>query len=206
MKVKVVTLNNEASSEITLNKEIFGLPVRKDILHRVVNWQLAKRQSGNHCAKIRSEIRGGKKKPHKQKGTGQARQGSSVAPHMVGGGVAMGPRPRSHAHDLPKKIRKLGLKTALSSKFASGNLFVITEAKLAESKTSILAKNLNVMGLKSVLIIDGDLIDNNFKNAASNIVNVDVLPTIGANVYDILRRKNLILTEEAVRKLEERLA
>lgn len=206
MKVKVVTLNNEASSEITLNEEIFGLPVRKDILHRVVNWQLAKRQAGTHSAKIRSEIRGGKKKPHKQKGTGQARQGSTVAPHMVGGGVAMGPRPRSHAHDLPKKIRKLGLKTALSSKLATGNLFVIKEAKLAESKTSILAKNLSVLGLKSVLIIDGEQLDTNFRNAASNIVNVDVLPTIGANVYDILRRKNLVLTEEAVRKLEERLA
>lgn len=206
MKAKVVTLDNKSAGEIALNEEIFGLPMRKDILHRVVNWQLAKRQSGNHCAKTRPEVRGGKKKPHKQKGTGQARQGSSVAPHMVGGGVAMGPRPRSHAQDLPKKIRKLGLKTALSAKLAAGKLFIIKDAKLAEGKTSLLVKSLKLMGMKSVLIIDGEQIDVNFKNAASNIINVDVLPTIGANVYDILRRENLILTEEAVRKLEERLA
>ena len=206
MKAKVVTLDNKASGEISLNEEIFGLPVRKDILHRVVNWQLSKRQAGTHCAKIRSEVRGGKKKPHKQKGTGMARQGSSVAPHMVGGGVAMGPRPRSHAQDLPKKIRKLGLKTALSSKLASGKLFIIKDAILSESKTSILVKHLKTMGMKSVLIIDGEQVDANFRNAAANIINVDVLPTIGANVYDILRRENLILTEAAVKKLEERLA
>jgi len=206
MKAKVVTLENEEVGEIYLSADIFGLPVRKDILHRVVNWQLAKRQSGNHCAKTRPEVRGGKKKPHKQKGTGQARQGSSVAPHMVGGGVAMGPRPRSHAQDLPKKIRKLGLKIALSSKAADGKLFVVKDAKLKESKTSILVKNLKLMGLKSVLFIDGESVDSNFMNAASNIINVDVLPTIGANVYDIIRRENLILTEEAVKKLEERLA
>ena len=206
MKAKVVTLDNKASGEITLSEEIFGLPVRKDILHRVVNWQLSRRQAGTHSAKIRSEVRGGKKKPHKQKGTGQARQGSSVAPHMVGGGVAMGPRPRSHAQDLPKKIRKLGLKTALSSKLAAGKLFVIKDAKLNESKTSILAKSLKAFGFKSVLVIDGEQVDANFRNAAANIISVDVLPTIGANVYDILRRENLVLTEEAVRKLEERLA
>jgi large subunit ribosomal protein L4 len=205
MKAKVITLDNKEVGEIILSEEIFGLSLRKDILHRVVNWQLAKRQSGNHNAKIRSEVRGGKKKPHKQKGTGQARQGSSVAPHMVGGGVAMGPRTRSHAHDLPKKIRKLGLKIALSSKASNGKLFVIKDAKLIDGKTSILAKNLKLMGLKSVLFIDGDNVDSNFRNAAANIVNVDVLPTIGANVYDIIRRENLILTEEAVKKLEERL-
>jgi len=206
MKAKVLTLDNKAAGEITLNEEIFGLPMRKDILHRVVNWQLAKRQSGNHCAKVRSEVRGGKKKPHNQKGTGQARQGSKNAPHMIGGGVAMGPRPRSHAQDLPKKIRKLGLKTALSSKLESGKLFIIKEAKLSEGKTSLLVKSFAAMGMKSILIIDGEQIDANFRNAASNIINVDVLPTIGANVYDILRRDNLILTEEAVKRLEERLA
>lgn len=206
MKTKIVTLDNKDSGEITLNEEIFGLPVRKDILHRVVNWQLAKRQSGNHQAKIRSEVRGGKKKPHKQKGTGQARQGSTVAPHMVGGGVAMGPRKRSHATDLPKKIRALGLKTALSSKLASGSLIVIKDEKIAQGKTSNLVKNLKGLGVKSALVICGEQVDLNFRNAAANIVNVDVLPTIGANVYDILRRENLILTEAAVKKLEERLA
>lgn len=206
MKAKVLTLDNKEAGEVALSEHIFGLPVRKDILHRVVNWQLAKRQSGNHCAKTRPEVRGGKKKPHKQKGTGQARQGSSVAPHMVGGGVAMGPRPRSHAQDLPKKIRKLGLKIALSSKFSSGKLLVVKNINLSDCKTSFLAKTLQVMGIKSALFIDGHSVDANFKNAVSNIVNVDVLPTIGANVYDILRRENLILTEEAVKKLEERLA
>lgn len=206
MKVTVKTWDSKDSGEITLNEAIFGLPVRKDILHKVVNWQLAKRQSGNHSAQIRSEVRGGKKKPHNQKGSGQARQGSKNAPHMIGGGVAMGPRPRSHAHDLPKKVRKLGLKTALSSKLASGKLFIVKDANLASGKTSGLVKCLKEFGWKSVLIIDGDMINDNFKNAAANIINVDVLPSIGANVYDILRRDNLVLTEDAVKKLEERLA
>jgi large subunit ribosomal protein L4 len=207
MKAKVLTLDSKDAGEILLNESIFGLDnSRKDILHRVVNWQLAKRQSGNHCAQIRSEVRGGKKKPHNQKGSGQARQGSKNAPHMIGGGVAMGPRTRSHAHDLPKKIRVLGLKTALSVKLAAGQLLIIKDAKLAESKTSSLVKHLKLMNVKSALIVDGEHLDVNFRNAASNIINVDVLPVIGANVYDILRRENLILTESAVKKLEERLA
>lgn len=206
IKAKIVTLENKETGEVLLNEDVFGAPVRKDILHRVVTWQLSRAQSGNHCAKTRSEVRGGKKKPHKQKGTGQARQGSSVAPHMVGGGVAMGPRPRSHALDLPKKIRKLGLKTALSSKLATGHLHVIKDTNLVEFKTSILVRQLKEMGISSVLIIDGAQVDINFRRAVANIVNVDVLPAIGANVYDILRHKNLFITEEAVRNLEERLA
>lgn len=206
MKAKVITLDNKDSGEIALSAEIFGLPLRKDILHRVVNWQLAKRQQGTHNTKIRSEVIGGKKKPHKQKGTGQARQGSTVAPHMKGGGVAFGPRPRSHEHSLNKKIRALGLKTALSSKVANGSLIVIKDEKLAQGKASILAKNLKGLGVKSALIICGEQVDLNFRNAAANIMNIDVLPTMGANVYDILRRENLILTESAVKKLEERLA
>ena len=206
MKVKVTTWDSKDSGELTLNESIFGLPVRKDLLHKVVNWQLAKRQAGTHSAQIRSEVRGGKKKPHNQKGSGQARQGSKNAPHMIGGGAAMGPRPRSHAHDLPKKVRKLGLRTALSSKLASGNLFVVKDTNLESGKTSGLAKSLKALGWKSVLVIDGDNINDNFRNAAANIINVDVLPSIGANVYDILRREKLVLTESAVKKLEERLA
>jgi large subunit ribosomal protein L4 len=206
MKAKVITLDNKDSGEITLNGEIFGQAIRKDILHRVVNWQLAKRQQGTHCTQIRSEVTGGKKKPHKQKGTGQARQGSTVSPHHRGGGVAFGPRPRSHEHGLNKKIRALGLKVALSSKAANGTLIVIKDEKLAQGKASVLAKSLKTMGVKSALIICGEQVDLNFRNAASNIMNIDVLPTIGANVYDILRRENLILTEAAVKKLEERLA
>jgi large subunit ribosomal protein L4 len=206
MKAKVITLDNKDSGEIALNSEIFGLPLRKDILHTVVKWQLAKRQQGTHNTKIRSEVVGGKKKPHKQKGTGQARQGSTVAPHMKGGGVAFGPRPRSHAHSLNKKIRALGLKTALSSKLANGTLLIIKDEKLKDGKASILAKSLKNLGVKSALIICGEQVDLNFRNAAANIINIDVLPTMGANVYDILRRENLILTESAVKKLEERLA
>lgn len=206
MQIKVITWENKDSGEISLSESVFGLPARRDVLHRVVNWQLAKRQSGNHSAQTRSEVRGGKKKPHAQKGGGRARQGSTNAPHMIGGGVAMGPRTRSHAHDLPKKIRKLGLKTALSAKLAEGKLIVVKDANAATPKTSLLAKGLKSLGVKSALVIDGDVLNDNFRNAAANIINIDVLPSIGANVYDILRHENLVLTEAAVKKLEERLA
>lgn len=206
MKAKIITLDNKAVGEISLKEEIFGLPSRKDILHRVVNWQLAKRQAGTHKAKTISEISGTTAKPFKQKGTGNARQGSKRAVHMRGGATVFGPVVRSHAHYLPKKIRSLGLKTALSVKLASGKLFVLKEAKLAEAKTALLAKSFKELGWTSALIIDGATVDANFVKAANNIKNIDVLPTQGANVYDILRRDNLILTEEAVKKLEERLA
>ncbi len=206
MKANVVNLENKSVGEISLSEEVFGLPVRDDILHRVVNWQLAKRQAGTHHTKGRGEIRGGKKKPFKQKGTGNARQGSTVGPHMVGGGIAMGPKSRSHEIGLPKKIRQLGLKTALSSKQGSGKLIILKDIEVKDSKTSSLVKKLSGLGIQSALIIGGAEINPNFKKSAANIMNVDVLPVQGANVYDILRRENLVLTEEAVKKLEERLA
>lgn len=206
MKVKVVTLENKAAGEVSLNKEIFGLPERKDVLHRVVNWQLAKRRAGTHKVKGRGEVSGSTRKPFKQKGTGNARRGTMYATQHRGGGIVMGPQVRSHAVDLPKKIRALGLKTALSTKQAKGQLVVLKDAVLKEVKTSALAKQLQALGLKSALVVDGAQVNENFKKAVANLKFVDVLPAGGANVYDILRHENLVLTEEAVKKLEERLA
>jgi large subunit ribosomal protein L4 len=208
MKAKFVTLTGKsASGEVELNKDIFGLALRSDILHRVVNWQLARRQSGTHSTKERNDVTGGAKKPYNQKGTGNARQGSTKGPHMRGGAVVFGPRVRSHAHDLPKKIRALGLKIALSSKVNSGSVYVLKDDinGTAEYKTSQVAKGLQGLGVKSALIIGGEQISDNFRKAVANIKEVDLLPVQGANVYDILRRKNLILTEDAIKKLEERL-
>ncbi len=206
MKTKVITLDNKEAGEITLNKEIFGLPVRKDILHRVVNWQLAKRQAGTHKTKERSEIQGTTAKAYKQKGTGRARHGSLRVVQMRGGATAFGPRVRSHEHGLPKKMRKLGLKTALSLKLSEGKLTIIKDINIDSPKTALVNKTLKSLGLSSVLLIDGAKVNENFKKAISNIIKVDVLPAVGANVYDILRRDSLVLTEEAVKLLEEALA
>ncbi len=206
MKAKIITLENKASGEISLSKEVFGLPTRKDILHRVVNWQLAKRQAGTHKTKERSEITGSRAKPFRQKGTGRARQGVAHATQMRGGATAFGPRVRSHAHALPKKIRALGLKTALSSKQTDGKLSVLKSLDVKDAKTSVLAKHLAALGHKSILIIGGEQIDESFKRAVANIAHVDVLPVQGANVYDILKREQLLLTEDAVKSLQERLA
>ena len=183
MKQDILNLNNENVGSIELNDAIFGLEVRADILHRVVNWQLAMRQCGNHQTKGRSDVALTPAKPFKQKGTGNARQGSRKG----------------------TQFRKLGLKTALSAKAKEGNLVVIDEAKLENAKTKDLVAKLNACGLKNCLFIDGKEVDVNFALASRNIVGVDVLPTIGANVYDILRKEKLVLTKEAVACLEERL-
>ena len=204
MKSKIISLDNAAIGEIELADDVFGVPVRTDLLHRMVNYQLAKRRSGNHKAKIISEISGTTKKPYKQKGTGSARQGSLRSPQFRGGAVIFGPVVRSHAHDLTKKVRKLALKVALSSKVADGKLIVVDTAKAATPKTKDLAARLKVLGLASVLVIDGE-VDNNFALASRNLPAVDVLPQIGANVYDILRRDTLVLTKDAVVALEARL-
>jgi len=206
MKAKVVTLENKASGEVSLNEGIFGLPERKDILHRVVNWQLAKRRAGTHLVKGRSDVGGSNKKPFKQKGTGNARRGTMYATQHRGGGIVMGPKVRSHAIDLPKKVRALGLKVALSAKQAAGQLFVIKDADLKSPKTADLAKQFAALGFSSALIVDGAEVNVNFKKAVSNLKHVDVLPAQGANVYDILRHEKLVLTEAAIQKLEERLA
>ena len=205
MKLPVKNLANESVGEIELDDSIFAVPVREDLIFRAVNWQLAKRRSGNHKTKGISEIQGTTKKPYKQKGTGRARQGSLRSPQFRGGARIFGPVVRSHEHDLPKKVRKLALKTALSAKVAAGQLIVIDEAVAKDHKTKALALNLKAMGLESLLVIDGALLDQNFVRAARNIPLVDVLPSQGANVYDIIRRNILVLTRSAVSDLEARL-
>jgi large subunit ribosomal protein L4 len=205
MKLTVRNLDNQEVGDIELAEEVFGLPVRKDILARVVNWQLAKRRAGTHKAKGISDISGTTKKPYKQKGTGSARHGSRRSPQFRGGAVIFGPVVRSHEFDLQKKVRALGLKTALSAKQAEGKLVVIDAATVAEAKTKFLATRLGALGWDSVLIIDGAAVDEGFARAARNIPKVDVLPQQGANVYDILRRDTLVLTRAGVEQLEARL-
>ncbi|MDA0676168.1 MAG: 50S ribosomal protein L4 [Proteobacteria bacterium] len=205
MKLDVISLDNKKSGSIELPDEVFGVAVRRDILARAVNWQLAKRRTGNHKVKGRSEVKATGSKPFRQKGTGRARQGTTVAPQMRGGGVAFGPHVRDHAIKLPKRIRKLALKTALSAKQADGKLIVLEDAKLSDPKTKGLVDRLEKLAWGRTLIIDGNEIDNNFALAARNVMELDVLPSQGANVYDILRRDTLVLTKEAVAKLVERL-
>ena len=205
MKLSVRNLDNQEVGDIELADEVFGLPVRRDILARVVNWQLAKRRAGTHKAKGVSEISGTSKKPYKQKGTGRARQGSLRSPQFRGGAVIFGPVPRGHEFDLQKKVRRLGLKTALSAKQAEGKLIVIDNATVTEAKTKALRGRFAALGWESVLIIDGAEINEGFARAARNLPRVDVLPQQGANVYDILRRDTLVLTRDAVQSLEARL-
>ena len=209
MKLKITDIDSKAHGEIDLAdevfKDIFGRPVRRDILARCVNWQLAKRRSGNHKTKEIGDISGTTKKPYAQKGTGRARQGSLRSPQFRGGATIFGPVVRSHAHDLTKKVRKLALKTALSSKVKDGKLIIWNGTTGASGKTKDLTAKLKTLGLKSVLVIDGPAVDEKFALAARNIPNVDVLPQQGANVYDILRRDTLVLTKAAVEHLVERL-
>jgi large subunit ribosomal protein L4 len=204
MKLDVINLDKKSVGSVDVADAVFGAEVRGDILQRVVRWQLAKRQAGTHKAKVISEVSGTSKKPFKQKGTGGARQGSLRSAQMRGGGVIFGPVVRSHAHSLPKKIRTLGLKSALSSKAKTGKLVILENADSKKGKTKDLAKSFAKLGWTSVLIIDG-AVDEGFARAARNIKGIDVLPTQGANVYDILRRDTLVLTKAAVEKLEERL-
>jgi large subunit ribosomal protein L4 len=204
MKLIVKSLDNTEVGDIDLADEVFGLPVRGDILARVVNWQLAKRRAGTHKTKGISDISGTTAKPYKQKGTGRARQGSRRSPQFRGGATIFGPVVRSHEFGLQKKVRKLGLKTALSAKQAEGKLVVIDQASLAEAKTKALRSRFETLGWDSVLIIVG-AVDEGFAKAARNLPKVDVLPTQGANVYDILRRDTLVLTRAAVEQLEARL-
>ncbi len=205
MKCDVVNLDNEAVATLDLDETVFGVEVRRDILARVVNWQLAKRRAGTHKVKTRNEVSGTSKKPFRQKGTGRARQGSLKGPHQYGGGVVFGPVPRDHAHRLPKKVRRLGLKAALSAKQAAGELVVLDRAALEDGKTRVLVDHLKKLGWRSALVIDADEIDAGFARAARNVAGIDVLPSRGANVYDILRRETLVLTRAAVDKLVERL-
>jgi large subunit ribosomal protein L4 len=205
MKATVKNLNNEAVGEIDLDESVFGVPVRTDLIARMVNYQLAKRRAGTHKTKGVNEIRGTTKKPYRQKGTGRARQGSLRSAPFRGGATIFGPVVRSHATDLTKKVRKLALKCALSSKVADGKLVVLETATANSHKTKALAVQLKTLGLNSALIIDGANLDQNFVRASANIPLIDVLPEQGANVYDILRRDTLVLTRNAVEQLEARL-
>jgi len=205
MKADVLTLDNKKAGSVDLAEAIFGLPARPDILARVVNWQLAKRRAGTHKTKSTGEVVGSTRKLGRQKGGGRARHGSRKTNIFRGGAVAHGPVPRSHAFSLPKRIRALGLKTALSAKQAEGKLIVLDTATLESPKTKELAARLVGLSLGSALVIDGAAIDDNVRRAAANIPGIDVLPTIGANVYDIMRHDTLVLTKDAVAALEERL-
>ena len=205
MRIDVTTMEKAKAGSIELDEAVFGLPGRPDILHRMVNWQLAKRRAGTHKTKGVSEIRGSTAKPHKQKGTGRARAGTRRAPQMRGGAVIFGPVVRSHAHDLPKKVRRLALKTALSVKLAEGKLTIVEEARLDEAKTATLARKFSDLGWSSALIVDAPELDGNFSKAAANVPGIDVLPEVGINVFDILRRDTLVLTRGAAERLQERL-
>ena len=204
MKVSVIDLDGGPAGEVELDDALFGLEPRADILHRVVRWQRNKAQQGTHKAKTRSEVSYSTKKIVRQKGSGGARHGSRKAPIFRKGGVYKGPTPRSHAHDLPKKVRKLGLRHALSAKAQEGSL-VILDAARAEGKTRALARQVANLGWKRALVIDGAEVSEGFALAARNLENLDVLPSQGANVYDILRRDTLVITRAGVEALEARL-
>ena len=204
MKIDITSLDGTSSGSIDLPEDIFGLKPRQDLIARMVRYQMAKRQAGTHAVKGRAEIWRTGKKMYKQKGTGSARHGSARVPQFRGGGRAHGPVVRSHAHDLPKKVRALALRHALSAKLADGDVIVWNEAALADPKTKILRERFDALGLVNALIIDGAEVQENFGRAARNIPMIDVLPVQGINVYDILRRNKLVLTKAAVDALEQR--
>ena len=206
MQVDILNLDGKSVGKVDLADSIFGIDPRADILHRVVTWQRAKSRAGTHAVKTVSDVAGSGKKAFKQKKTGNAREGERYNVHMRGGGVVHGPVVRDHSIDLPKKIRSLGLKMALSSKAKEGSLIVIDSEKMKESKTNTLAKQLKKLNIASALFVGGETVDANFKKSAANIINVDVLPTIGLNVLDILKHEKLVLTADAVKAVEARLA
>ena len=204
MDLNVTTLDGKASGKISVSDAVFGLKPREDILHRMVRYQLAKRRAGTHDVKNRSEINATTKKMYKQKGTGNARHSTKKAPQFRGGGRAFGPTPRDHAHGLPKKVRALALRHALSAKQASEHIVVVDDLAVKEAKTGALRSKLAKLGLENALFIGGAELDMNFALAARNVPHVDVLPVQGINVYDILRREKLVLSKSAVEALEER--
>ena len=205
MKTKILNLDNKAAGDVELNDAIFGLEPRADLIQRVVIWQLAKRRSGQHKVLTRAEVNRTKKKMYKQKGTGQARHGARSAPLFVGGAKAMGPVNHSHEFDLPKKVKALGLKHALSSKAKDGSLVVIDEAKSKEVKTKALAAQFDKLGFGKALVVDGEF-DKNFQLSARNLADVSLLPVSGINVYDIMKSGKLVLTTAAIKAIEARLA
>ena len=206
MQLDIINFDGKKVGSVELTDSIFGLEPRADILHRVVTWQRAKQRAGTHAVKTVSDVAGSGKKAFKQKKTGNARQGERYNVHMRGGGVVHGPVVRDHSIDLPKKIRSLGLKMALSSKVQDGSLIIIDSEKLSAAKTNAFAKQLKKLEIASALFVGAAELDENFKKSAANIANVDVLPTIGLNVLDILKHEKLVLTADAVKAIEARLA
>ena len=206
MKADAIKLDGKAAGSVDLNDDIFGLEPRVDILHRVVRWQRNNAQQGTHKVKTRSEVSYSTKKIYRQKGTGGARHGARSAPIFRSGGIYKGPTPRSHGHELTKKFRKLGLRHALSAKKAAGELVILDEASMKDAKTNALAKQVNALGWKRALVIDGASVNEEFARAARNLANLDVLPSMGANVYDILKSDTLVLTKAGVEALEARLS
>jgi large subunit ribosomal protein L4 len=204
MKIDVTSISGAIAGSLELNEAIFGLEPRQDLIARMVRWQLAKRQAGTHKTLGRAEINRTGKKMYKQKGTGGARHGSARVPQFRGGGRAMGPVVRSHAHDLPKRVRALALKHALSAKAREGAIIIWENAEIAEAKTKVLRASFDKVSLASALIVDGATVQANFAKAARNIPEIDVLPVQGVNVYDIIRREKLVLTKAAVDALEAR--
>ena len=206
MQLDIINFDGKKVGSVELESSIFGLEPRADILHRVVTWQRAKQRAGTHAVKSVSEVAGSGKKAFKQKKTGNARQGERYNVHMRGGGVVHGPVVRDHSIDLPKKIRSLGLKMALSSKAKDGSLIIIDSEKLEAAKTNAFAKQLKKLDIASALFVGAADLDENFKKSAANLANIDVLPTIGLNVLDILKHEKLVLTADAVKAVEARLA
>ena len=203
MKIKVINIDNKPGKEIELSDFVFGIEPRSDIMARVVRWQLAKRRLGNHSVKTRADIKMTTAKMYKQKGTGNARHGSAAVSQFRGGGSAHGPVVHSHSHSLNKKVRLLGLRSALSAKAKLGKLFILENVK-CDGKSASLKKKLDAMGFKNLLVITGNSVDLNFQRAANNIIHVDLLSHAGLNVYDIVRKENLIITDDAVKLLEGR--
>lgn len=203
MKIKVINIDNKPGKEIELSDFVFGIEPRSDIMARVVRWQLAKRRLGNHSVKTRADIKMTTAKMYKQKGTGNARHGSAAVSQFRGGGSAHGPVVHSHSHSLNKKVRLLGLRSALSAKARLGKLFILENVK-CDGKSASLKKKLDALGFKNLLVITGDSVDLNFQRAANNIIHVDLLSHAGLNVYDIVRKENLIITDDAVKLLEGR--
>jgi large subunit ribosomal protein L4 len=203
LKIKVINIDNKPGKEIELSDFVFGIEPRSDIIARVVRWQLAKRRLGNHSVKTRADIKMTTAKMYKQKGTGNARHGSAAVSQFRGGGSAHGPVVHSHSHSLNKKVRLLGLRSALSAKARLGKLFILENVK-CDGKSASLKKKLDAMGFKNLLVITGDSVDLNFQRAANNIIHVDLLSHAGLNVYDIVRKENLIITDDAVKLLEGR--
>ena len=204
MKIKTLSLSNNTGKEITLNEKIFGIDPREDIVTRVVRWQLAKRRMGNHSVQTRSQVKMTTAKMYKQKGTGKARHGSGSVSQFRGGGMAHGPVVRSHSHHLNKRVRKLGLKSVLSEKYKFGKLIILENAT-SNGKTSTLKRSLDKIGVKNALIISGNEVNDKFIRAVSNIKNLDILSHHGLNVYDIIKKDNLIIIEDVLKHVEERL-